>query len=426
MRFALTAAVTAISVSLVGCSTAGLTAPTPIFPAPDKQIDTSGFPANALNCDAPTKAPLLTDSKNIPTEFVQFGVLGYCYYSETDPATPKANQLQEKFVAKGITLADQTCDQFFNRMEAQRQGVEYSQANTNTAGTGIIAALSFSGNHVRSVFNTATLLSASNGFYENYKSNFILTPQLQKLREKVQVNLKDPIAEQMRQKSRDHLYTSYDDAKQDLLRYERLCSHTVLQDIVTDMVTKTELIPYAGSVNGVATNPAAAKIAAELYAIGSSDGAGQYSQGEIEVLYVIATIQDETARKTAVQAAMKLYSKLLAHFSKLDLETGSNDSINGVRLKLYQLGAMLGLEGKSTVSDYRLKIAAQVADDKAGSPAPAADGKVTKEGEAYSRAQRQRKDSFEASVEGQSEAVAAKAGSKQISFGYKVLGSNRN
>lgn len=414
-----------LTLTMGGCATTGLTGPKPLFPPPDEQVDMTGYSSAALSCGE-TKTVILTNSGAIPTEFIQFGVLGYCYYNELDPLSENGKRLQKKFISKGLALADQTCDQFFNKMELERQGLSYMQGNTNTLGTALVAALSFSGNHTRSIFNTATLLAVANGLYENRKANYILTPQIQKLREKIQISLRDPIALQMKEKSTNDGYTSFDDAKQDLLKYDRICSHTVLQDIVTDMVTKSELVQYNSSATSFPLSEETERVLSEIYSQATGGTAGKYTQGEIEALYAIASIEDEKKRKDAALAVSKFDPKLAVHIATLQLDTGSNASISELRVRLNKIGALLGLEKKGSVADIRKKIAEQVQADtnapQGASPGRAADPSYA----TFLENNKKRIRDSSALISKQAAVPVASRESQPISFGYKVIGAPQN
>jgi hypothetical protein len=291
-------------------------------------------------------------------------------------------------------------------MEAQRQGVDYLQDTTNTAGGALVAALSFSSNHVRAVFNTATLLTAANGFYGNYKANYILTPQLQKLRNKLQTSLRDPIATKLRLKALNHEYMSFDDAKRDLLRYDQLCSHAELQDMVSEMVSKSELVPIT-STETLVTNPEAAKLVEKIYAQASGGGAGVYTRGQLEVLYAVASVADEDTRKATAKAAVGLLPELAPHIQALKLNTATNSEISELRASILQLGSLLGFEQLPDLADMRNKLAARVEEDKV--PKVGAGGAPTPEEK-------------EKSAEFQKLVSKSTRGTSGLSIGWKVIG----
>ncbi len=416
----------ALALAISGCSTNKLIAPQSLFGAPSDASSAAGFADTSGNVNC-ASVPLTADS-SIPSEFMQFGILSYCYYKTSDPATTSGQSNQIKFIDKGISLADQSCDVFFSQMEAQRLGVSYAQSNTNIAGSAILAALSISTDRTRAIFNMATLLTASNAFFESYKSNYILTPQLQKLHDKIQVGLKNPLAAQMKVKSENHGYRTFDDAKRDLLQYDRLCSHAVLQDIVTDSVAKSELSLFEPVAVPALDKPSKEALALidRIYQIATKNGAGQFGPVEFEKLYAVVKVDDEAERQASAKALKALDAKLAPFIDNLKLETGSDNEIASTRVLFLKAATLLKLDNSRDVLAASKTIAEQVLAEKdkpavpAATPGPAP-MTMSPALVLYNNAVSERKKAL--SDLAKSPAPTEVSPAAPISFGYKVKGA---
>lgn len=303
-----------VYIGLAGCaSVAQNNTPTPIFASPSSSQDVSGLinTSGSITCNP---GNVRISDNSIPSEFSQFAVLSYCAYSQDFVVYQKA------FVDKGITLSDQTCGVFFNELEAKRTGSSYLQTSANITGGAVTAVLAASTTHARALINTATLLTATNAWFEAYKSNFVLTPQLSKLQSKLQTNLRDPLAVQMKAKAGTGGYSTFDDAKRDLLKYDQLCSHQVLMEIVTESVATAELEPFDPVPSSVKVTKALSLIQA-IYDVGSKNGAGIYDKGDFESLYTVAVMASNKEERVVFSNLLKkLRPRLAPHIDELKLD----------------------------------------------------------------------------------------------------------
>ncbi|MDN2702049.1 hypothetical protein O0881_08590 [Janthinobacterium sp. SUN100] len=324
-------------INLVGCANVTKNnTPIPIFASPFEAQNMPEVASDSGKIECSMSAPKSSDS-SIPSEVSQFSVLSYCAY------TGNISTYQEAFVAKGISLADQTCGIFFRELEAKRTGSEYLQSSMNIAGSALTVILAASGSHARAVLNTATLLTASNAWFETYKSNFILTPELSKLQSKLQTDLKDPLAAQMNEKASKKGYTTFDDAKRDLLKYDELCSHQILYQIVSESVATAKLETF-DSPPSTPSSPKLAKALARInaiYSAASNNAAGIYGPGEFESLYAIAVMAESRTERLAFAELLKEERpSLKSHIEELKLD-GDMDPV--ILEKFEYAGELLGL-----------------------------------------------------------------------------------
>ena len=409
-----------------GCQSQQLRGPTSLFPDPSAATPLASLKAsNGEIACSPSGAIVQADG--IPSEFTQFAILSYCSYI-AGKDTFVANW-QIDFIDKGISLANQTCDIYFGQMEAQRAGLSYAQTNMNITGSAVTAALAVSTNHSRAIFNTATFLTAGNAWFENYKANYILTPQLRKLHEKIQTQLRDPIAAQMKAKSEAHDYRSFDDAKRDVMQYDRLCSTAVLQDVVAESVAKAEIQGYPAV--GKERTKKAEPVIESLYQIGGEGSAGTYTAGDVEQLFVVATIADPAERILAANALSEMSPKLKSHVKALGLN--ADVPVPTVTEKFQYLGELLQYDISSDVAAFRALLAEHLSDKTKSSNelsavrmllAPDQEKKTKIEAV---RAHYQARFAARQQRVRQLEAAAAKAKAwapnTVISFGYEIKGS---
>lgn len=325
--------------------------PQPIFPPPSEAVDISQA-LSGSDGNVCTTTPAMQNRTRKPPELVDFAVTMVCAYNNADGTS--GSTWLKRFVEKGLALSDQTCQAFFVNLESRRVEASYAQTNYNVLGTAVTAVLAATDHHRRSIFNVATALTAGNAWFENYKSNYVLTPQLRKLHDKIQTDLRDPIRVQIEQKSKAGGYASFDEAKRDLMRYDSLCSHMVIYDVVNDSVAKAEIRTFAP-----AANPELDKVVSELHAAasGGPGAPGVFGPGELEALYVVATTPDSD-RPAAAAALAALDPSLNQYLANLGFLKGSG-SVD-VLAAFRQLGSMLALDKDAHVADMRIKIAAQM------------------------------------------------------------------
>lgn len=348
------------AVLLSGCVNLSRTLePEPIFPKPSEAINVSGLDTNCAT------TPGNVENNTIPAEIRQFAVAMNCaYQTQGDPA--KFPFWMVRFIDKGIALSDQTCGLFFGELEKRRVEASHAQTNMNIAGTAVTAVFAAAENHARSIFNMATLLTTGNALFENYKAHYVMTPQLRKLHNKIQQGLRDPVKAQIKSKSAGSPgYRTFDEAKQDLMDYERLCSHAVIVDVITDSVAKAEITTF-----GATTSPEAAKLIEEIYqaaapkADGATKAAGRFGNAEFELLYVAAS-SPEKDRPAFAKAIGELYPQVKTYIANLKLDSTPSADI----LATFKYAAMLlGLEGRADIKDLKKKVSEYVAANPAPDP----------------------------------------------------------
>lgn len=410
MRFIVLASYLSTSAILSACSNLPRTLePEALFPGPSESIDVSGL-STGSDGNVCIKSSKIVENK-IPSEATQFAVATFCAYQA---------QTQEdisfwmvRFVDKGVTLSDYTCSAFFNQLESRRVEVAYSQTNINMGGTAVTAVLAATGSNVRSIFNLATLLTVTNGWFENYKANYVLTPELDKLHTIIQNRLRAPIAGQIREKSARGGYRSFDEAKKDVISYDQLCSHKVLQNVVSESIEKADLRPFSSGADPDNMARASA-LKQDIYQVASGGTAGDFATGEFEALYVIATTRgDSTQRIKAAKALSELEPKLATYLTKLGLDQPATPAAVSANFQL--VGELLSLASSADVRDIRAKIKEKVVATPlpvSGAGAPAIPD--------LAKLQQQR-DTFRAALRSTSPAPAAAS----INFGYEVRDPRR-
>lgn len=410
MRLIVLAGCLSFAAVLSACSNLPRTLePEALFPGPSQSMDVSGLSTESDGSVCIKSSKLVR--KQIPSEATQFAVATFCAYQA---------QTQEdisfwmvRFVDKGIALSDYTCSAFFNQLESRRVEVAYSQTNMNLGGTAVTAVLAATGSNVRSIFNLATLLTVTNGWFENYKANYVLTPELDKLHTIIQDRLRAPIAVQVREKSGRGGYRSFDEAKRDVISYDQLCSHKVLQNVVSESIAKADLRPFSSGADPDKIARASA-LKQDIYQVASGGAAGDFAAGEFEALYALATTPgDSTQRTKAAKALSQLEPKLAPYLTKLGLD---QPAIPAAVIANFQLvGELMSLASSADVRDIRAKIKQKV--DATPLPATGAAAQAIPD---LAKLQQQR-DAFRAALRSTSPAPA----SASINFGYEVRDPRR-
>jgi hypothetical protein len=222
--------------------------PNPVFPMSDEHIVISKadhrLKADSVNCavSAENWEPLVQ-----PSAYSQFVISSYCAFKATD--TEKQTRIVD-FVEKGIALSKHACEDFFNKLEDRRTQTNVTQSGINIAGSAITAALAEAGGHQRAIFNLATGLTATNAGMETYQAAFLLTPALKELRDLIQ-NGRQSRADAMKTKTTSNGgYSSFTEAKEDILAFDELCTHKVIADVVSKSLANNKFdfpdstIPY--------------------------------------------------------------------------------------------------------------------------------------------------------------------------------------
>lgn len=347
-----------VAAALGGCiNLPRTTEPERIFPPPSAQAPTVDLPkgTDGNACGEGSTTALQAAQ---PSELVQFAIVMQCAYLSQGGQEMTRRVWMTRFVDKGVALSNQTCELFFDELERRRVETSYAQTNFNIAGTSVSAILALSQHHTRAIFNIATALTAGNAWFENYKSNYVLTPQLRKLHDLIQTQLRDPIGNQIKAKNLANGYTSFDDAKQDLMRYDSLCSHKVIQDVVNEAVAKAKMDGYSPGVSANVQEQVNTLIK-EIYAQANKKAPGTFGQGEFEALYVLAT-SSEADRIIAAKAYAQDAS-VATYIAELGFDGKKSPDAN-VLTKFRYIGDLLGLDTKPTILALRTRLAKFVAD----------------------------------------------------------------
>lgn len=389
-----------IAAALVGCSSIHHTIePDPILPAPSEARTVEGFGATDTTVDC-SLATGPTGTK-LPSEMSRFIQALYCAYR----AGPEARDWIQRFVERGTSLSDSTCNMFFNALELRRVESGYAQTNMNITGTAVTAALAATGNHTRGVFNVATALALGNAWFENYKSNYIMTPNLGKLHDKLQEALRRPIADDMKAKAQEGRYTSVDEAKTDVQKYDQLCSHKAIVALLDKSIEAAELerFPIPGGLSPQ-EKELADQLTAKLYAKASGGKSGTFAPGELATLY--AVFGEPKLRKEYAAAAVELDPKLKEYISNLGLN--ADPVPPEVAETLLALDRLLKLAGSEAVNTARLHIAELIKkkENKAGLSKEALSAQIETEKRRY--------------LQSRSQAPVSQQG-RAVPFDYRVV-----
>ena len=404
-----------LAMLLAGCASFKHTVePERILPPPGESVS---LPAtlktgNGVNC---ALAPATTSDGSIPTEIERFTQSMYCAYSSTsDQQAPWIR----RFVEKGVALSDQTCGLFFDTLERRRVDAAYAQTNVNIGGTAVLAILSAAGHNARSAFNVATALAFGNAWFENYKGNFILTPQLGKLHEKLKTELRRPIGDRIKERAAAGEYASFDIAKVDLQEYDELCSHKAVVLLLERSVEAAQIRTFTSGPSTTDVEQSDV-LETEVYSLANPGGSGTFAKGEVEELYVVATTEGKERRKLVATAMVKLDAKMDPYIKalKLDMDTPEPRAV----AYLASIGRLRQFGDSGKVRQYRLLVDEQVeADQKpptggsqspsAGGPSPT--GATSQSGIAEQKARVARM--------GAAKSVTSASG-QSVKFGYEIV-----
>lgn len=330
-----------------GCGTVIRTIePEAILPTPKERIPIpSAYVSNgAVNC----VLSAVTVDGSIPAEMEQFSQAMYCAYTMTDASS---TEWIRRFVEKGIGLSDQTCGLFFDSLEKRRVDTSYYQTNMNVAGTAVTAILVGAGHNARSAFNVATALAFGNAWFENYKANYVFTPQLGKLHMKLKTDVRKPIGNEMKRLASLNQYASFDQAKLDLQSYDELCSHKSIIYLLEDVLSAAKIETFNAEVTQ-SDKDQADVLAANLYSLAEGSGAtGAFSDMELQMLYVVATTQGTELRKLVAIFISSTDHRMERYIQKLKLDKDVPDA-TGVATIL-SIGQFLRYGNSAAVRQYR-------------------------------------------------------------------------
>ena len=336
--------------------------PLRIIPLPSETI---AFPVSlasggSANC---TLAPVEAGGA-IPSEMQLFAQAMYCAYTSGSSTEPWVR----RFVEKGIALSDQTCGLFFDTLERRRIDASYAQTNMNIGGTAVTAILVGAGHHARSAFNVATALALGNAWYENYKSNYVLTPQLGRLHRKLQTDVRRPIGDAMKAKAAANQYASFDLAKGDVQSYDELCSHKSVIFLLEEAIAAAEIQTFNSAPTD--NDSAQAEVLKErLYTLAAPEGTQAFAKGQVEQLYIVATTQNIDRRKKIADAVSRVDDAMKPYVASLKLNEDAPVA-EAVAL-LVGVGRLMRLDASPMVNQYRLQIEGLL-NKGSETPAPAA------------------------------------------------------
>jgi hypothetical protein len=228
------AATAALLVTLQGCGTLKdlqRTNPDALFDAPDTRV-TTAFPAGVLsgssNCE---DAWIRAQTNAIPSDVERFTAVMYC-------GIGGSRSHWARFAEVGRSLADRHCNIFMDTLEDRRVHVAFNQTNITTMIGVASAILAKVGGHTQAIFNLAQGQLVTNAVSENYKSHYIMSNSIHQLREKMKSG-QAVLREEMQKSIEAQSYTSFDDAKDDLMDYGDWCSHKTLIHIINESLSAT-------------------------------------------------------------------------------------------------------------------------------------------------------------------------------------------
>ena len=230
-------AVSMVIVQLGGCATTSdwlQTNPDPLFVSPGTTYvlppDLKGIDISRTDCEA---SWLKSQINAIPSDVDRFAAAMSC--SLRGDATQHA-----RFVEVGRLLASRQCDVFMDSLEDKRVHTGYNQTNMNTLVAAAAAILAKSGHHAQAIFNLATGAVAANSLVDNYRANYVMTHSLYQLRQKIREGkaaLDATVNTNIAQRS----YSTFDQAKQDLMDYGDWCTHKTLVYIINTALAETKI-----------------------------------------------------------------------------------------------------------------------------------------------------------------------------------------
>lgn len=389
---------------LGGCSSVRHTIePERILPGPSEEVSLAGIDKS---CDLNGKPTVdKTDSnglntKSIQTEIQSFITARYCaevgppiHAYRQLPENPtqgqrsawetgqrawdvkqqadwelQRNKWQRRFVERGVALSMRTCSLFFDTLEKRRVETGYAQTNMNTGGTAVTALLALGGAHARGVFNVATALTLGNAWFENYKSNYVMTPNLGKLHAKLKSELQEPLAAELTAKAKIG-YETFDLALGEVYEFDQTCSHK-------SIVVLLDRAIEAAEITRVSTGPTPSDLAqaeaikAALFKTVDGKTGGTFTREQFALLYVLATTPDGE-RVDASTAAVALVDDLGSQMKGLGLNQERVPA--GTIAQFLAVDKLLGLEGSLEIAAARKLVAEQVKAAKSAGSAAGAD-----------------------------------------------------
>lgn len=172
-------------------------------------------------------------------EFGRLAVYAQCaalYEAGADRNSLAQNPWFLRLAQQSIRLIRDSCEAHFDRLEHRRVRVQYHQNNINVGVGAVTAVLAAFGSHTRAIFNLAAATTAGNAMAENYKTSFLMTPELAKLHDKIKTELFDPKDIEIIGKISASGYQTHSELVSDLAEFEDLCSHKKLVQLVSKAI----------------------------------------------------------------------------------------------------------------------------------------------------------------------------------------------
>ena len=216
---------------------------------PEKSFDFSATFADANNiCHGPIR--ISGDQTRFASEIDRFMHAAYCayYYSALTPDSPvvKKDEFRRHYVKLyidyGISLSDELCDDWLNTLEVKRTRTEFIQNNVGVGAQATAAIMALTQASKTSIGVVTILGTAVTSGFENYKENFILTPNLQILKKQVS-SLRDQKKALINEDNISEF--TYTDAEQTLDAYDAICSRKFVVDLLN---TSLKEIKYTFSI----------------------------------------------------------------------------------------------------------------------------------------------------------------------------------
>lgn len=358
------ATVFAFSFLLVGCASRTIE-PERILPGPSESIQLTGIDTS---CAWKTKPFIPASGENagsvasLQTEIQAFITARYC--AEIAVA-PNEQLWRRRFVERGVALSMHTCSLFFDSLERRRVDTSYVQTNMNIVGTAVTAILAIGGDHTRAIFNIATGLTLGNAWFENYKANYVMTPNLGKVHAKLKTELQEPFAEVLTAKAKKG-YETFDLALSEMYEFDKLCSHKSIVVLLDRAVEAAQVIRYT---DAPAPSPAdvakAEDIKQLLYASATGGTKGTFTKEQFVLLYSLATTPDEQ-REAAAESAGKISDGLDPMIKKLQLNAKTVPI--EVLSRFIAIDKLLGTSSSPDIAAARDAIASQTTKIKHSPP----------------------------------------------------------
>jgi hypothetical protein len=155
------------------------------------------------------------------------------------------------YMESGLELARENCASFFNHRERDRVNTSFALGVLNTSIAALTAALTHGGGHARSAFNLATTQTGLSALGAHFQSNYLFSPELGRLYEKLESEAFSKYREAIRRDFVEGKYVSFSQVTQDLQRYEDLCSRKSIARALAVAIELTRYSPAGSEVSAI-------------------------------------------------------------------------------------------------------------------------------------------------------------------------------